>query len=135
MGFAKGSTHQERVNASARSAWFVEPDQAVSTCPVPSPKIFPFAPDPNHFHNSRHPVPHEGRIAIVTDAGWDAVDTVTPLTNGADVDGEVVWSRRPDAGVKFCGMRCRPCRARHAEIREAMVANKPGHQGEHEGNR
>jgi hypothetical protein len=24
--------------------------------------------------NSRHPVPQEGRIAIVTDAGWDAVD-------------------------------------------------------------
>jgi hypothetical protein len=21
-----------------------------------------------------HPVPHEGRIAVVTDAGWDAVD-------------------------------------------------------------
>jgi hypothetical protein len=24
--------------------------------------------------NSRHPVPQQGRIAIVTDAGWDAVD-------------------------------------------------------------
>src|SRR5216684_1168755 len=24
--------------------------------------------------SSRHPVPQEGRIAIVTDAGWDAVD-------------------------------------------------------------
>jgi hypothetical protein len=23
---------------------------------------------------SRHPVPQQGRIAIVTDAGWDAVD-------------------------------------------------------------
>jgi hypothetical protein len=36
--------------------------------------------------------PHEGRIAIVTDAGWDAVDADAPLTNGADADGEVVWS-------------------------------------------
>ena len=36
--------------------------------------------------------PTEGRIAIVTDAGWDAVDAKAPLTNGADADGEVVWS-------------------------------------------
>jgi hypothetical protein len=38
---------------------------------------------PSHF---------EGRIAIVTDAGWDAVDADVPLTNGAEADGEVVWS-------------------------------------------
>jgi hypothetical protein len=31
--------------------------------------------------NSRHPTPQEGRIMIVTDAGWDAV-----------AYGEVVWS-------------------------------------------
>jgi hypothetical protein len=36
--------------------------------------------------------PTEGRLAIVTDAGRDAVDADTPLTNGADADGEVVWS-------------------------------------------
>jgi hypothetical protein len=37
--------------------------------------------------------PHsEGRIAIVTDAGWDAVDADAPITNGAEADGEVVWS-------------------------------------------
>jgi hypothetical protein len=40
----------------------------------------------------RHPVPHEGRFAIVTDAGWDAVDVDAPITNGAEADGEVVWS-------------------------------------------
>jgi len=34
----------------------------------------------------------KGRIAIVTDAGWDAVDAEAFLTNGADADGEVVWS-------------------------------------------
>jgi hypothetical protein len=39
--------------------------------PVQSPlsKIFRFAPAPNHFHTSRHPVPLEGRFAIVTDVG------------------------------------------------------------------
>ena len=36
-------------------------------------EIFPFTPDPNHLHIS--PVHStEGRIAIVTDAGLDAVD-------------------------------------------------------------
>jgi hypothetical protein len=36
--------------------------------------------------------PHEGRIAIVTDAGWNAVDAAVRLTNCTDADGEVVWS-------------------------------------------
>jgi hypothetical protein len=29
------------------------------------------------------------------------VDVDALLTNGAEAYGEVVWSRRPDAGVKF----------------------------------
>src|SRR5216683_6333393 len=33
-----------------------------------------------------------GALAIVTDVGRDAVDADAPLTNGADADGEVVWS-------------------------------------------
>jgi hypothetical protein len=36
-------------------------------------------------------VPPEGRLAIVTDAGRDAVDADALLTNGAEADGEVVW--------------------------------------------
>jgi hypothetical protein len=48
-----------------------------------------------------HPASQEGRLAIVTDAGRDAVDVEAPLTNGAEADGEVVWSWRLDAGVKF----------------------------------
>jgi hypothetical protein len=40
----------------------------------------------------RHPsTPREGRIAIVTDAGLDAVDAAALLTNSANADGEVVW--------------------------------------------
>ena len=38
---------------------------------------------PSHF---------EGRLAIVTDAGRDAVDVDAPITNGAEADGEDVWS-------------------------------------------
>ncbi|HTB00403.1 MAG TPA: hypothetical protein VK804_08010 [Bradyrhizobium sp.] len=41
---------------------------------------------------NRHPVPQEGRLAIVTDAERDAVDADAPLTNGTEADGEVVWS-------------------------------------------
>jgi hypothetical protein len=36
--------------------------------------------------------PTEGRFAIVTDAGRDAVDADVSITNGAEADGEVVWS-------------------------------------------
>ena len=37
--------------------------------------------------------PQEGRFAIVTKRGaGDAVDVDAPLTNGAEADGEVVWS-------------------------------------------
>jgi hypothetical protein len=35
--------------------------------------------------------PLEGRIAIVTDAGLDAMDAAALLTNSANADGEVVW--------------------------------------------
>jgi hypothetical protein len=34
----------------------------------------------------------KGRIAIVTNVGGAAVDAKALLTNGADADGEVVWS-------------------------------------------
>jgi hypothetical protein len=38
------------------------------------------------------PVPKEGRFAIVTNAGRDAVDADAPITNGTEADGEDVWS-------------------------------------------
>jgi len=34
----------------------------------------------------------KGRFAIVTNAGRNAVDAAALLTNGANADGEVVWS-------------------------------------------
>jgi hypothetical protein len=40
--------------------------------------------------NSRHPTPHKGRIAIVTDAGWDAVDAAA---SGAQRDAGRVGER------------------------------------------
>ena len=69
--------------------------------------------------------PKEGRIAIVTNAGLDAMDAGGAADESAfPADGEVVWSWRPDAGVKSV-----------ETIPPATVANKPGHWGEHEGNR
>jgi hypothetical protein len=38
---------------------------------------------PNHWYILRHPVPLEGRIAIVTDAGRDAVDADGASDEGA----------------------------------------------------
>ena len=55
-------------------------------------KIFLFPSGPHHFYKPRRPAPHEGRIAIVTDAGRDAVDAEVPITNGTAADGEDVWS-------------------------------------------
>jgi hypothetical protein len=45
-----------------------------------------------------------GRWPSSRTLGWDAVDADALLTNSADADGEVVWFRRPDAGVKFAMM-------------------------------
>jgi hypothetical protein len=83
--------------------------QAVSTCPALAAKTFPFPPHPKHFYTPGHPVPHEGRIAVVTDVGRDVVDASalsargiagrvsreqlrSAQTRDATADGEVVWS-------------------------------------------
>jgi hypothetical protein len=64
-------------------------------CPVPHEKINPFALTPNQIHISRHPTPLEGRIAIVTDAGRDAVDAGGASDEGAGL--RTVKSCGPDA--------------------------------------
>ena len=60
-------------------------------------------PTPNQQYIDLVPSRYEGRFAIVTSAGWDAVDADALLTNGADAYGEVVWSWRRDAGAKSGG--------------------------------
>jgi hypothetical protein len=47
-------------------------------------KFFSFRADPNHLHIRPRLVPQEGRIAIVTDAGRDAVDAGSASDEGAD---------------------------------------------------
>jgi hypothetical protein len=58
----------------ARSAKIVEPDQPDASGPASFKKIFRFRLRANHRYHSGHPPRQEGRIAIVTDAGLDAVD-------------------------------------------------------------
>ena len=48
--------------------------KSVILCPAPIAKIFPFPRDANHFTSPHRLVPAEGRIAIVTNAGRDAMD-------------------------------------------------------------
>jgi hypothetical protein len=61
--------------------------------PAPFAKIFLFSPNPNHRHIEPVSSHLKGRIAIVTDAGRDAVDATCASDEGAHVaDGESVWS-------------------------------------------
>src|ERR1700682_1879867 len=55
--------------------------------------------------NSRHPTPPEGRIMIVTDAGWGAVDAAAAASaSGAQRGCRAVGQNRPFAhSGRFCG--------------------------------
>ncbi len=84
-------------------------------CRAPRAKIFRFADDPNQTYKFRRLIPHEGRIAIVTDVGMGCggrdsvvradviagrVDEIrerssSAQTSGVVADGEVVWSWHP----------------------------------------
>jgi len=94
---------------AARVEKILPQNQADLARPVLPEKINLFSRPPNHLYIRSRLVPLEGRIAIVTDAGWDAVDAAVPAhgfiagrvsrersdcaqTNGAGADGEVVWS-------------------------------------------
>ena len=48
-----------------------------------------------------HPVPLRGALRNVPARGGDAVDADGVLTRALEADGEVVWFRHPQAGVKF----------------------------------
>ena len=78
-------------------------------------KIFYFTSRPNHFYTHCIPSHSEGRFAIVTSVGWDAVDAAalgvtrnrragwrkarerfaSTQTNGAKAYGKTVWSWHP----------------------------------------
>ena len=68
--------------------------------------------------------PTEGRLAIVTDAGRDAVDAGGALTKALGL--RTAKSCGPDAPTLASSWR---------DLLLTTVTTKPGHRGEHEGNR
>ena len=83
-------------------------------CPVLPSKINRFRRRANHLYKLAPSHPKEGRLAIVTNARWDAVDAAASArdvmagqagsacersngeqTNGACADGKAVWSWHP----------------------------------------
>src|SRR6202011_5036558 len=85
-------------------------------CPALRAKIFRLPRRANQLHNSRHPVPPEGRRPSSQTLGRGAVDAMAAKTNAAVAYGEIVWVRRPGAGVKF---------VRGSRFQRMMVARKP----------
>jgi len=65
----------------------------------PSKKNILFFRNANQRYILSRPVPKEGRVAIVTAAGRDAVDADAPITNGAEAD---VQSRVVLAPRRWC---------------------------------
>jgi hypothetical protein len=55
-------------------------------------KYFGFSESQIRCRTPAVPSHSEGRFAIVTNAGRDAVDAEALLTNSAEADGEAVWS-------------------------------------------
>ena len=86
---------------------FVEPVQGDLPCPVPSEKISLYACRANHLYKLARPIPNEGRIAIVTDAGWDAVDA-TALAREV-VRRAVIRERARRAGRTALKRTAKPC--------------------------
>ena len=61
-------------------------------CRAVHAKIFRFRRRANQRHKSARLTRQEGRIAIVTNARWDAMDAEVTKTSVTDAYGEVAWS-------------------------------------------
>src|SRR4051794_12366503 len=87
-------------------------------CPAPFRKIFRFPPDANHHSSPRRLVPPKGRIAVVTDAGRDAMDA----DGAAD-------EQRPRRTAKSCGPDASTLASSLRFDTQATVTTKPDHRG------
>jgi hypothetical protein len=96
-------------------------------CRVPCQKIFCFVFTPNQIYIAAHPVPPRGALRTSRTLGRDAVDAGRALDES--VASRTAKSCGPDAPTLASSWR--QC----LRIALTMVANKPGHQGEREGNR
>jgi hypothetical protein len=66
--------------------------KSAKTCPVVLRKIFRLTRRANQRYQLARLTRQEGRLAIVTNVRWDAVDADVLLTNSTEAYGEVVWS-------------------------------------------
>src|ERR1700730_8039235 len=116
MGFAKGSTHPTICCLRGKSLNFLSSPLCKKILLRRNPKSLLYPPP------SR---PTEGRFAIVTDVGRDAVDAGCASDEGADL--RTAKSCGPDASTPASSLR--------KPTPQATVTRKPDRRGEHEGNR
>src|SRR5882757_7698845 len=86
----------------------------------PSRKNIPLAPSGKSNAQLPPSCPTKGASAVVANAGQGAMDAAVRKTSASVAYGEIVWVRRPDAGVKFKGSQRCP---------RAMVSQKAGSPG------
>jgi hypothetical protein len=129
----------------APKSHFLEPSQRIyptgksaKTCQAPFAKIFLFFRMANQVYKPDIPCPQEGRFAIVTNVGQGMRWTQQPQARKRrrmrfEADGKIVWSWRPDAGVKSAGFSCRrrwqksPVTGESTKIsRKTIARGKPG---------
>ena len=90
-------------------------------CPAPFEKIFWFSEHANQLINPAIPSHSEGRFAIVTNAGWDAVDA----------DG-AFDERRGKRTAKSCGPDASTLASSLRKYPQATVTKKPDRRGEYD---
>jgi len=132
MGFAKRSTHPA---ICCLTGCLICPvgqitDSAIIYLSSPPCKIisefpkFSLAAGPKSLLYPPPSRPTEGRLAIVTNAGRDAVDAGGAKDESADL--RTAKSCGPDASTPASSLR---------DEAQTTVTRKPDHRGEHEGNR
>jgi len=94
--------------------------QITKSMSSPSRKNIPLAPSGKSNAQLPPSCPTRGASAVVANAGQGAVDAMVRKTSASVAYGEIVWVRRPDAGVKFKGSQRCP---------RAMVSQKAGSPG------
>jgi hypothetical protein len=107
------------------------PDGQISHLAV-QPRLQKYSASPPTQINSRTfaiPSHTEGRIAIVTDAGRDAVDAAASGARSAR--GRMMLMRT----AKSCGPDAPTLASSRRSYLLTTVATKPGHRGEHEASR
>jgi hypothetical protein len=85
------STERGRTGEHAKRADVADGQITQRSCPALLAKTISFPLGANHFISAAVSSHQEGRLAIVTNAGRDAMDADVLLTNGTEADGEVVW--------------------------------------------